>query len=570
MPLRSVEAATRDDAIAAAREQFGPTARVVGVRRVRSGGVLGFFATERYVAEVDPDHPARAAGRERESARSSAVQASERAAAARRAEAEAARSGDRLNELTGLLGRDGAEPSVPTYSRSTVARSAPRDVPEAGAAEPAPFDAAWFDAFRAETARTASQRTETAQPTATRPASGRPTAPRSDAFRPEAARSEPFRSEPLRAEQSHPAAARSVQTRAGSARIEPARFQPARLEPEWAETPVTRTGFPRSSTAPEPEPAPVSSVRLRAGAVDAAPAPWSFAAAVLGETGATTVKDGDGDAPGTGESPPPSPFTAALARMVSGDRDVRQAVQAALDDRAAVRSANDDARPMRSRTAGSATTSAKTGAEHQKEEPVTEQDSGSPSLGAEVRPAGTPTWAAEAAPAAQSVSRREEAIAEVLRDALDQGHSDEALADILRKVLASTAPHVDLPVEPVEDPGLLVPAQPRSVTSPAVEESSWRGPSRPLWGDSEQASSSWSTVAADDVELPADAPIWAEVVLREPSPAEQRRDRAAEEAAAARAEEEAAAARAAEEAAAARAAARADEEAAAARAAEEA
>ena len=55
MPLRSVEAATRDDAIAAAREQFGPSARVVGVRRVRSGGVLGFFATERYVAEVAPE-----------------------------------------------------------------------------------------------------------------------------------------------------------------------------------------------------------------------------------------------------------------------------------------------------------------------------------------------------------------------------------------------------------------------------------------------------------------------------------------------------------------------------------
>jgi flagellar biosynthesis GTPase FlhF len=55
VPLRSVEAATRDDAIAAAREQFGPSARVVGVRRVRSGGVLGFFATERYVAEVAPD-----------------------------------------------------------------------------------------------------------------------------------------------------------------------------------------------------------------------------------------------------------------------------------------------------------------------------------------------------------------------------------------------------------------------------------------------------------------------------------------------------------------------------------
>src|SRR4051812_45253032 len=59
--MRSVEAATRDDAIAAAREQFGPSARVVGVRRVRSGGVLGFFATERYVAEVAPDQSARPA-----------------------------------------------------------------------------------------------------------------------------------------------------------------------------------------------------------------------------------------------------------------------------------------------------------------------------------------------------------------------------------------------------------------------------------------------------------------------------------------------------------------------------
>jgi flagellar biosynthesis GTPase FlhF len=57
VPLRSVEAASRDDAIAAAREQFGPHARIVGVRRVRSGGVLGFFATERYVAEVAETSP---------------------------------------------------------------------------------------------------------------------------------------------------------------------------------------------------------------------------------------------------------------------------------------------------------------------------------------------------------------------------------------------------------------------------------------------------------------------------------------------------------------------------------
>src|SRR4029453_11160211 len=48
--------------MAAAREQFGPSARGVGVRRVRSGGVLGFFATERYVAEMAPDLDGRPGG----------------------------------------------------------------------------------------------------------------------------------------------------------------------------------------------------------------------------------------------------------------------------------------------------------------------------------------------------------------------------------------------------------------------------------------------------------------------------------------------------------------------------
>ena len=55
MPSQSVEAATRDEAIAAAREQFGPSARVVGVRRIRSGGMFGFFANERFIAEYCDD-----------------------------------------------------------------------------------------------------------------------------------------------------------------------------------------------------------------------------------------------------------------------------------------------------------------------------------------------------------------------------------------------------------------------------------------------------------------------------------------------------------------------------------
>ncbi|KQS68403.1 hypothetical protein [Modestobacter sp. Leaf380] len=58
MPSRSPEppsGATRDEAIAAAREEFGPDVRIRGVRRIRSGGVAGFFSSERYVADVvDP------------------------------------------------------------------------------------------------------------------------------------------------------------------------------------------------------------------------------------------------------------------------------------------------------------------------------------------------------------------------------------------------------------------------------------------------------------------------------------------------------------------------------------
>ncbi|MCW2583163.1 MAG: hypothetical protein JWQ53_1953, partial [Klenkia sp.] len=55
MPSRSPEppsGATRDEAIAAAREQYGSDVRIRGVRRVRSGGLAGFFSSERYVADV--------------------------------------------------------------------------------------------------------------------------------------------------------------------------------------------------------------------------------------------------------------------------------------------------------------------------------------------------------------------------------------------------------------------------------------------------------------------------------------------------------------------------------------
>ncbi|SSC22685.1 Hypothetical protein KLENKIAIHU_1274, partial [Klenkia terrae] len=55
VPSHSPEAPsgnTRDEAIAAARAEYGPGVRIRGVRRIRSGGVAGFFSQERYVADV--------------------------------------------------------------------------------------------------------------------------------------------------------------------------------------------------------------------------------------------------------------------------------------------------------------------------------------------------------------------------------------------------------------------------------------------------------------------------------------------------------------------------------------
>jgi hypothetical protein len=555
VPLRSVEAATRDDAIAAAREQFGPGARVIGVRRVRSGGVLGFFATERYVAEVDPDHPSRTAGRERAAARSSAMQAAEAATAARRAEPAATQAtpraaADRVSELAGLLGHDAgpsADTALPTYSRATVAR--PSAAREFLAHDPAHHDAP--------------QRGARPEPTGWEPTGWEPTG--WEPARTGSTRWEPARWEPTRAEPARPDA-------------EPAR--PAAEAFDWARFEAARAGT-------HSEPAP-GSLRIRAGVAEPAPAPWSVAAAVLdGEKGA--VRDGrDDDAPSTGASPSPSPFTAALARMVAGDRDVRKAVQAALDDRAArddrvaARPGRDDAEPPRPRSTTPVATPAKTGAGHQEEEPV-EQDDVSTSLRTEVRPAEFPTWA-EPEPVAEPVSRREEAIAEVLRAALAQGHSDEALTAILRKVLdgaspqaaltaEAAAPAIDaqplaaeiaevsatrvpladiplgdlpLPVAALDEAPVLAAPDPvqalvaetyapsvgyaavdvhepagsgTTARAPATGSApSWLGSGLPLWGEPLVGAQLWggTTASSRYTDVRADEPIWAEVVLHEP------------------------------------------------------
>ena len=356
MPLRSVEAATRDDAIAAAREQFGPSARVVGVRRVRSGGVLGFFATERYVAEVAPDLTNRPA-----------------------VPATATTAAD----------------DVPADFSSPLASAAPA---RARAAAPARNGAA---AWAAEAVRS------------------------SDA----------------------PPAASSARTPAPAARS---------AVPSWSATPVHP-----AAAAPAKRPAPADDDRVselasllaakQAASDTPAYARSTFPRASFPRTG-RDLEDASAAAPAARDAEKrvipadvpdaPSPFTAALARMVAGDREVQQAVEEALVRPGTARPGADaEARPIRpGRIAQSSVPSP---AARQEEETVGDQVI-APSTSS-TRTVEVPTWAAEPEVAATpSVSSREEAIAEVLRSALAQGHSDEALAGILRKVLAGASPQTAL------------------------------------------------------------------------------------------------------------------------------
>ena len=341
MPLRSVEAATRDDAIAAAREQYGPTARVVGVRRVRSGGVLGFFATERYVAEVAPD--------------------------------------------------PGARPPVPTSGRPAASS------PLASAA----------------------------------PATARTTAPARNGAAAYAAVTGPSSSEPAR----------------GTARQEPPTRAAAVLRAPVAEP------APRVAQADDEERLSELAGLLSADVEPPAPAynraafPRATVVRSAREAAPASLDEDDEDDGGPAEvaTAAPSPFTAALARMVSGDRDVRQAVEEALEHPATASArAGAESWPTWSGSPRTAEPSVSSPAARQKEETVGDQVIAPPSMPA-APPAEVPAWAAE--PDTSADSSREEAIAEVLRSALAQGHSDEALAGILRKVLAGASPQTAL-IEP--------------------------------------------------------------------------------------------------------------------------
>ncbi len=235
MPLPSVEAPTPEAAVAAARERYGNAVRVVGVRRIRSGGVLGFFATERFVAEVEDVEPAR-------------PRPASKSESARRIEAALSRDPGPLADTGAFLRATGMHRSRPAAARPTArpARGLPDPVDEAagllgGGAGPD------VDLY-----------SRTAFAAARQPSSG------TTAFRPAAAP----RTAPHRTAASSPAAA--------------------------AAAPVTPRRAPKAAPRPPATPA---------------------------------------------EPAGPSLFTAALAQVVAGDREVREAVDDAVRTAAATSAA---------------------------------------------------------------------------------------------------------------------------------------------------------------------------------------------------------------------------------------
>ncbi|WP_347059453.1 hypothetical protein ABC795_03225 [Blastococcus sp. HT6-30] len=396
MPLRSVEAATRDDAIAAAREQFGPHARVVGVRRVRSGGVLGFFATERYVAEVAPDQ----------------------------------------------FVRPGVPPSagpVPTAGVEAYDSPLASAVPaRARTTAPARNGAA---AWAAEAARAGSP--ETPSGTAHRaPAPELSVRPVGDDVQ-RHARLDDRLDELTGLLGGAPAAARAT-------------FRAAAREPA--------TAAPRLRTTPAPAEKP-----------------------------ATASQD---------DALAPSPFTAALARMVSGDREVRQAVAEALEQPAsepapaivAYEATGTPApHPGLAAAIRSADPSSRSEVAHQEDPTARDQATAPASTSATALPA----CMASEQPVDPSPSTRQEEIAEALRAALAQGHSDEAITGILRKILAGDSPQEAIAEPAVIAPSLSEPSSPVEIVEPGAVE-----PAAPLFPESVAAPVAEAVVAT---ELPASA-----------------------------------------------------------------
>ncbi len=153
--------------------------------------------------------------------------------------------------------------------------------------------------------------------------------------------------------------------------------------------------------------------------------------------------------------------------MVAGDRDVQQAVEDALAAPGEASSAIPGSEPTWSEPLPTAQTTVPPSVAHREEDPVELQD-WTPSSTSFDPPAATPGWGI-AEPAAPSVSSREEAIAEVLRAAINEGRSEESLTGILRRVMDGASPADALAETPFE-PQVEVPPAVTAAVSATVSE----------------------------------------------------------------------------------------------------
>ncbi|MGY1606475.1 hypothetical protein [Geodermatophilus sp. SYSU D00700] len=463
MPLPSVEAPTPEAAVAAARERYGNAVRIVGVRRIRSGGVLGFFATERFVAEVEEPEPARRAPASKsESARrieaalsrdpgpladtGAFLRATElhrsRPAAARPTTRPATRPAalpDPVDELAGLLGSGAAGPDVDLYSRTSVAAArtpasgatafrpaaaaprrpaaataaAPRRAPRAAVRPPAtPAEPAGPSLFTAALAQVAAGDREVREAV-------------DDAVRAAAASSA---AEALRA---------LTEAATASAPVEPAPAAPA---PPVAEEPAARSVLRTPTPAPA---APAMPLAAALAAAMAAPAP----------------------APAPVAAEPPAPVAAEPEVVVDESPAEEPVAEEPVAEDAPERPVPDvdmwaEPAPVARPAAAPAAEPVAAADEPTVEKPAVEEPAVGVAEDVEEDPADEyatdvlPAVVVEPieVPAPQPVASawsdpdptgpatgREEAIAEVLRAALAHDTPDDALTDILRGVLASAS-----------------------------------------------------------------------------------------------------------------------------------
>ncbi|MGY1630973.1 hypothetical protein ACI784_04575 [Geodermatophilus sp. SYSU D01186] len=410
MPLPSVEAASREAAIAAAREKYGSSVRIVGIRRVRTGGVMGFFTTERYVAEVEEIAPTPVERRP-----------ASRAESAARIEAALRRAPvlpDPVDEVAGLLAGDD-EPAVGLYSRSAARPATDRRAPRSGgwpAAAPA-------RATAPEPARAPARAPEPAR------AAARAAAPSRTAARVDVApEPSPFTAALAQMVAGDVDVREAVdEAIAAVAAAAPAPAWEPAAEDAWSEVPEEAPG-----REPVAEVAPAApSVAPPATAASAPVAPPAAAASVPVAPPAP-VAPADEPTPVVAEHP--------ISATLWGPAPAAAPAPSVAAPAPAAAPAPVDVPAPAVASAAPVTTDV----------PAAPPVVAEPVVAAEVPPAATPVapepprvpdWVHEPDFSTGPITSREEAIAEVLRAALAHDTSDAALTQLLRGVLADSAAH---------------------------------------------------------------------------------------------------------------------------------